>query len=153
MAALIPNISLGKFVKYAMLAGGANDAIIALLLQSAGLEADTALRDHNEIAALLAATNDEATFTNYSRQTLTGVTVTIDDTANTSDVDAVNPAWSPQSNQALGAIVMAYDPDTTGGTTADLIPVFKDDMVLTTASSGTLTYDIAASGFGRAAAA
>lgn len=147
MAALIPNIAKGKVAYYAGLPA-ANDALIAVLLT--GTETDDNLRDADTLTAIIALTTNEATFTGYSRQTLTGVTVTVDDTNNRTDVDCADPSWSPTSAEALTRLVICYDPDTTGGTDADLIPLFIDDFALTTATSGTLTYQVASGGFFRA---
>lgn len=149
MAAFIFNVAKGRFVHYATLPE-ANDAFVWVLLQSAGLEADATLRDYDDLAALLAATNDEATFTGYSRVTATGVTVTVDDTNEWVSVDAADPSWSPTSAQALGKILLCYDPDTTGGTDAQIVPVFADDFVMTTPTSGTITYQVNAAGWARA---
>src|SRR4051812_27742385 len=129
MAALIPNISKGKFAYYAGLPA-ANDALIWVVFT--GTETDDNLRDADNLTAVIALAVDEATFTGYARATATGVTVTVDDTNNRVDVDAADPSWSPTTAQALTRIGLFYDPDTTGGTDADLIPLFIDDFALTT---------------------
>lgn len=139
MAAFTFNTAKGKAAYYAGLPA-ANDAVVAVLLVAAGLEADGALRDHDTLAAILAATNDEATFAGYARQTVTGITVTVDDAGDTVTVDFDTVSWSPTSGQSLGKVVFAYDPDTTGGTDADLIPLWADDYVLDTPSSGSISY-------------
>lgn len=148
MGAFIFNVAKGRFAHYATLPE-ANDAFVWVLLKSAGLEADATLKDYDDLAALLAATNDEATFTGYSRVTATGVTVTVDDTNEWVSVTANNPSWNPTSAEALGKILLCYDPDTTGGTDAQIIPVFADDFVMTTPTSGTITYQVNAAGWGR----
>lgn len=148
MAVLIPNIAKGRLAYYATLPA-ANDALVWVLFS--GTETDDNLRDADTLSAIIALAVDEATFTGYSRQTATGVTVTVDDTNNRVDLDAADPSWSPTSAQALTRIALCYDPDTTGGTDADLIPLLIDDFALTTATSGTLGYTVAAAGFARAA--
>ena len=147
MAALIPNIAKGKLAYYAGLPA-ANDALIWVLFS--GTETDDNIRDADHLTALIATSLDEATFTGYVRVTATSVTVTVDDTNNRVDIDAADPSWSPTSAQALTRIALCYDPDTTTGTDADLIPLFVDDFALTTPTSGTVSYTVAASGFGRA---
>jgi hypothetical protein len=147
MAALIPNIAKGKLAYYAGLPA-ANDALIWVVFS--GTETDDNVRDVDTLTALIATALNEATFTGYSRQTATGVTVTVDDTNNWVDLDAADPVWSPTSAQAITRIALCYDPDTTGGTDADIIPLFVDDFALTTATSGTLTYTVASGGFARA---
>ena len=148
MAALIPNIGKGKFAYYATLPA-TNDAFIWVVFT--GTETDDNIRDATTLTAVIATVLNEATFTGYSRQTATGVTVTVDNTNNWVDVDAADPSWSPTSAQAITRIGLFYDPDTTAGTDADLVPIFIDDFALTTATSGTLTYTVASGGFGRAA--
>lgn len=148
MAALIPNIAKGKFAYYAGLPA-ANDALIWVLFS--GSETDDNIRDADTLTAVIALALNEATFTGYARVTASGVTVTVDDTNNRTDVDAADAAFSPTSAEALTRIGLFYDPDTTGGTDADLIPLFIDDFALTTATSGTLTYQVNAAGFARAA--
>lgn len=116
-----------------------------------GTEADDNLRDADTLTAIIATALNEATFAGYARVTAAGVTVTVDDTNNRTDVDANDPSWSPTAAEALTRIGLFYDPDTTGGTDADLIPLFIDDFALTTPTSGTVTYAVASGGFGRAA--
>ena len=152
MAAFIFSEAAGKWARYGMLPE-TNDAMIWVLLVSSGLEADSTLRDYDTLSAILAASNDEATFTGYSRQTAVGVTITDDDANNAQDGDVTtDPSWSPTTAQALGKILLCYDPDTTGGDDTSIIPIFADDFVLTTPTSGTITYQVNASGFATAVA-
>jgi hypothetical protein len=110
---------------------------------------DATLRDYDDLAAILAGASDEATFTGYSRQTLTNVTVTVDDTNNRVDIDCDDPSWSPTTAQALGKIVICYKPSSSA-VDSDCIPLFADDFVLTTPTSGSVTYQVASGGFLRA---
>lgn len=147
MAALIPNIAKGAFAYYATLPA-ASDAIIWVVWS--GTETDANVRDADTVAALEALSLNEATFTGYARVTASGVTVTVDDTNDRVDVDANDPQWSPTSAQAITRISAHYDADTGAGTDANTIPLFVDDFALTTATSGTLTYQVATGGFARA---
>lgn len=148
MAQMITNISKGRFARYADLPN-ANDALVWVLFS--GSETDANILDTDSLTTMVALAVDEATFTGYARVTASGVTVTVDDTNNRVDVDVTtDPSWSPTTAQALTRIGLFYDPDTTGGTDADLVPVFVDDFALTTPTSGTVTYQVAAGGFGRA---
>jgi hypothetical protein len=149
LAALIPNIAKGKFAYYAGLPA-ANDALVWVVFT--GTETDDNLRDATTLTAIIALAVDEATFTGYSRKVQTTAAVTVDNTNNWVLVDdTTDPSWSPTSAQAVTRIGCFYDPDTTGGTDADLIPLFIDDFALTTATSGTLTYTVATGGFGKSA--
>lgn len=147
MAALVPNMTTGKFAYYAGLPA-ANDAIVWVLFT--GSETDANIRDADNLTAVIALSVNEATFTGYSRQTATSVTVTVDDTNDRVDVDAADPSWSPTTAEAQTRIGAFYDPDTTGGTDADLLPLFVDDFALTTPTSGTISYTVASGGFARA---
>jgi len=149
VTATVFNIAKGKTAYYAGLPA-TNDALIAVLLKSSGLESTATLQDYDDLSTLLAAANDEATFTSYARQTCGSVTVTVDDTNNRVDVDCADISWTVGSSQALGMLVICYDNDTTGGTDSNLIPLVMDDAVATTPAVGTLTYQVATSGFFRA---
>jgi hypothetical protein len=146
MAALIPNIAKGKFAYYAGLPA-ANDALVWVLFT--GVETDDNIRDADHLTALIATALDEATFTGYARQAATGVQVTVDDVNNRVDIDCNDPVFTPTTAQVLTRIGLFYDPDTTGGTDADLIPLFIDDFALTTPTTGSITYVVAAGGFAR----
>lgn len=144
-------IALGKIRYYAELPG-TNDALIVVLLQAAGLEADDILNNHDNLADLLAAANDEATFTNYSRKTLASVTAISDDTANHVDLDAADvsyPAAGGATNNTIGKLLICYDPDTTGGTDADIVPMTYYDCVFTTDGTD-IAITVNPAGFARA---
>lgn len=73
--------------------------IRALLIVTA--EADEALRDHEDIAALLAAASVEAsTMTSYARLALANETKTVDNTNNRVDFDADDAAFGTLGNGA-----------------------------------------------------
>src|SRR5262245_53744071 len=114
MADIVFNIAKGKVARYADLPD-ANDALIVVLLKTSGIESDATLQDHDTLSALLAAANDEADFTGYSRKTLASVTVTPDDTNNRQDVDAADPSAytnSGGSSQAVSKALICWDGDT-----------------------------------------
>jgi len=144
MAAFVFNIAKGRAAHYASLPA-ASDGLVAVLLSTA--QADATLRDHDTLAAVLAAANTEATFAGYSRKALTGVTVTVDDTGESVSVDCDDPSWSPTAAQALVRILFCYDPATGSGTDAEIVPLVADDFALTTPTSGTVTYTVNAAGF------
>lgn len=152
MADGVFNISLGEVKRYAKLIDGANDALVVVLLQSSGLEADATLRDYDNLSVLLAASNDEATASNYVRKIVSSTTITVDDTNNRVDIDIADQTWTALGggvNNSLGKLLICYDPDTTGGTDADLVPLTFHDFILTTDGSD-VTAVVASSGFYRA---
>lgn len=113
----------------------ASDALKLVLLKASGLEADDTLKDYDDLASLLAASNDECTFTNYARKSITSVTRTVDDTNNW-----VTGTFSSQtfasaggaSNNSTGKAIVCYDGDTGAGTDADIVPLTAHDFVATT---------------------
>lgn len=132
MANLVFNISLGRVATLAALPA-ANDALIAVPIETTGLVTDSVIRDYDDLAALLAGASNEQT--TMGRKTLTGVTVTVDDTNDRVAADAADIVWTGATGNPVSAIVICYDPDTTTGTDADLIPLTKHDWVITPDSS------------------
>lgn len=152
MADGVFNVAKGKAGYYATLPA-TNDALIVVLLKATGLEADDTLNNYDDLAALLAAANDEADFTNYTRKTLASVAGTIDDTNNRLDVDAADFTYTAAggaTNNSVGKALICYDPDTTGGTDSSIIPLTYHDCVFTTDGTDQLI-QLAAAGFYRAA--
>ncbi|MFE7510180.1 hypothetical protein ACFU8I_02965 [Streptomyces sp. NPDC057540] len=137
MANLVFNQALGRVASLAALPA-ANDALIAVPLEAAGLVTDATMRDYDDLATLLAgATNEQ---TSMGRKTLTGVTVTVDDTNDRVAVDCADITWTSATGNPVGAVVICYDPDTATGTDSDLIPLTKHDVSMTPdGSSYTLT--------------
>lgn len=149
MAAFVFNAAKGKVVYYAGLPAS-NDAIVIVLLKSGNLEAGATMKDYDTLSALLAGTSDEADFTNYARRVLSsGFTITIDDSANEVDIDQADQQWTNAGgavNNSLGKVLFCYDPDSTSGTDADIIPLTAHDFVATT-DGRTLTMTIDPLGF------
>jgi hypothetical protein len=144
------NISLGRFVYYCTLPA-TSDALIVVLLKASA--ADASARDFDDLAALLAGTADEADFTNYTRKTVSSITVTVDDTNERTDVDIADQTWTSAgggTNNTLTDLLMTYDNDTGAGTDSAIVPMTQHDFAVTTDGSD-LTAQIAAAGFGRAA--
>lgn len=133
MGVAINNSVLGKTQHYMEQARDTAAAIGALLLIEAGLQADDALADHATVAAMLASTNDEATFTNYARLLLPSPTVTVDNPGNRvlmsiSGVTPVTVRWDNAGgsgggviNNVVKKIVFYYDPTPGSSTDAQLI--------------------------------
>jgi len=118
-----------------------NSAFIVILLSAS--EADTTLREYDDVSALLgAAGNTEATFTNYARKTLTDsdlATLPAADDTNDKRVftfpDFVYTTAGGATNNTMTKCIIAYDSDTTGGTDANIEPIFAFDYTETTSGS------------------
>lgn len=130
-----------------------NDALVVVLLVATGLQADDTLRDYDDLGALLAASNDEATFGGYSRLVRTsGIVPTVDDTANRLDIDITTDfTWAAAAaGNTIAKLLICYDPDTTTGTDSSIIPLTAHSYDEITSGSD-ITAQVAASGFYRAA--
>lgn len=146
------NVAKARERTYLDQVGVGNAALIAILLKGTGLEADGAILDHATVAALLAASNDECDFTGYARKTITSVTGGVDNANDWYNVDTADLTWTTAGgavNNTTGAIVWAFDPDTTTGTDTTLVPVFLSTYVETT-TGGDIQAQINAQGLFRA---
>ncbi|HEY9353708.1 MAG TPA: hypothetical protein VIP28_10670 [Nocardioides sp.] len=128
MSHIVFNVALGRVAYYAGLPA-ANDGLVLVPLEASGLVADSAMRDYDTLSDLLAGASNEQT--TVGRKTLTTVSVTVNDTNDRVDVDADDVTWTSPTGNAIGALVICYDPDTTTGTDADLIPLTKHDLTWT----------------------
>lgn len=130
MADFVFSRALGRHVHYASLPG-TSDGLVAILLESSGIDDDDTLRAYDTVEALLAGGSTEQT--TMGRKTLANVTVTVDDDSNEASWTADNLTYTAASGNAVGKLVVAYDPDTGTGTgdDGDLIPLTAHDLDLT----------------------
>lgn len=152
MGDIVFNVAKGRIAQYGDLSA-TNDALICVLLKSSGLVSDATMKDYDTLADVLAGASDEADFTGYARRTLSSVTVTVDDSGDAVNVDAADPTaiTNSGSSQAIGAALICYDGDTTGGTDANIVPIVKLDCVVTYDAGATVQLSFHASGFATAA--
>lgn len=145
------NRALGEVKYYASLPA-TNDALVIVLLQATGLQADDTLRDYDDLGSLLGASNDEASFANYARIVRTsGIVPTVDDTNNRLDIDIADFTWAAATaGQTMAKLLICYDPDTTTGTDSSIIPLTAHSYDEITSGSD-ITAVVAATGFYRAA--
>lgn len=130
MANLTFNISLAAVKSIVGSLGAANDALILVPIETTGLEADATLRDHDELNALLGGTSNEQT--TAGRKTITAVTPTVDDSANTFTLDCADQVYtSIAASNAISAWVIGFDADTTSGTDANVQVLTKHDLAWT----------------------
>src|SRR5690606_17675026 len=106
VADFVFNSAKGSFAHYAGLPGS-DDALVLVLLEASGLEADTTLKDHDTLASILAGSSSEQT--TMGRKTVTSVTVTVDDTADEVRVDIPDQTWEAATGNPVGALVVCYD--------------------------------------------
>lgn len=118
-----------------------------LLLQV--VEADATLIDRDTVAAILAAANTEATFTNYGRKTALTATRTVDDTNDRVDLDLPDQTWAAAggaTNNTIVKLIIFYE-EAAGDATR--IPITAHDFDYVTTGTDLLA-QLNAAGFFRA---
>jgi hypothetical protein len=148
VANFVFNIAKGRVAHYCTLPA-ANDALLVVPVETTGIEADDVLNNYDNLGALLAATNNEQTTMNRKTGITASVTVTVDDTNNWVDVDMPDQTWVAATGNAISALLICYDGDTTSGADTDVIPLTKHDFSVTPDGSDVIA-QIASSGFYRA---
>lgn len=146
MADIVFNVAKGKLAYYASLPA-TNDALIVVPIETTGIESDATLKDYDNLNAILAASNNEQT--TMGRKTAASVTVTVDDTNDRVANDFADIVWTAASGNPISALVVCYDPDTTGGSDSDLIPLTKHDFAATP-NGGDITAQVNSVGFSKA---
>lgn len=128
MANFTFNIAKGKVAYYATLPG-ATDALVAVPLEAAGIEADAVLIDKDTLNDVLAGpTNEQVTM---GRKSFSTATVNVDDTADRVEISMANIVWTAvPSGNAVAAIVICYKPSSSS-TDAQMIPLLKYDFGMT----------------------
>lgn len=155
MGNLVFNIAKGRAAEFANRVDAndpTNSALVVLLLASTGLESDATLIDKDDVAALVSGATNEATNTGYARKVLTDADIgpfTPDDSGDTYKVTIPNQTWTAVANDgtgAIGALVIAYDSDTTSGTDSGIVPMTMHAFSVTPDGSD-ITAQIPAGGF------
>lgn len=144
MASVQSNISKGREVEFyerIVTNDPANSAFILLVLATGGDPLAT-LQDYDTVAAVLAGPSAEVTNGSYARKTLTNADLVAwapDDTNNRVLLTLPLQTWATIAAGSIWDIlVAAYDPDTTAGTDANLVPVtFQELRIDGTAIPGT----------------
>lgn len=163
MASFVFNVARGRLRQYydsidsnLVIATGpiqstANSALIVVLLEATALEADATLADYDDLSTLIAGASNEQT--TMGRKTLTDSDIVAsgqDDTNNRLDLDIPDQTWLATAGNAVGKMLVCYDPDTTAGTDTTVIPLTAHDLTMT--PDGTdFTAQIPAAGFYRSA--
>ena len=156
MANFVFNIAKGSVAGYYQRVKSndpANSAIVAVVLATTGLETDAVLIDAATLAAVVAGTTNEVTNAGYARKVLTDVDLAAfaaDNVNDRVDLDIADLAFGAiTAGDGWSKLVLCYDPDTTLGTDADLVPLCAYDAVLVPDGSA-LTLQINPAGFYRA---
>lgn len=134
MANIVFNIAKGKVAAYHDRVNDndpANSALILIPIETSGLESDATLIDADTVAAVLSGTTNEQT--TMGRKTLTDSDLAasaVDDTNNRNECSLPEVVWTTASGNPISKILVAYDPDTTSGTDANLVPLTMFDCVV-----------------------
>lgn len=136
MANIVFNIAKGRVVElYNRVKSNdpANSALVLVPIETSGLESDATLIDADTLAAVLAgATNEQSTM---GRKVLTDSDLASlpapDDGNDRYDVSLPTVTWTGATGNAISKILVAYDPDTTGGTDSSIIPLTMFDFAIT----------------------
>lgn len=117
-----------------------NAALVLVVLDEDELEADSVLRTYATLAALLATTNDEVTNGSYARKVLTDADIGPATPNTTTHKTTLSLTTAVQTFATIAAgtswrkLLLCYDPDTTGGTDAAIIPVTAHDLLINNAA-------------------
>jgi hypothetical protein len=139
MPAFVFNIALGRVAElYRRVKGNdpANSALVLVAINNGGTS-DATMQDYATLAALLGdAGVAEVTNSGYSRKVLTDAELASvpapDNTNNRIELSLPAQTWATiGAGTAWTDLVVCYDPDTTTGTDADLIPLTLSDFVVT----------------------
>lgn len=136
MANIVFNIAKGRIGEYYNRVKSndpTNAAFILVPIETSGLEADATLIDVDTLAALIAGTTNEQT--TMGRKTLTDADLVAmpapDDTNDRLDLSLPTTTWVAATGNAISKIAVCYDPDTTAGTDANIIPLTMFDFTAT----------------------
>lgn len=138
MANQVGNISKGRFVEFAIRINAndpANSVLVIDLLATTGLEADSVLLDKDTFTDLVSGATNFATGTGWARKSIDntgGITVTVDDTNDRTDVDIPDQTWTAVADAAddVSRLATGYDSDSTAGTDANIVYVSTHDFII-----------------------
>jgi hypothetical protein len=114
MANFVFDYAMGRWVGLYGLPLG-SDTITVVLVQSTGLPSDSTLAGYQYLSQVWSGGGIEATFTNYSRQTITssGITIGVNTGTGTATVSVPSQVWNAAggaTNNTLGALLTCYQP-------------------------------------------
>lgn len=151
MANVVSDFGKGRWVEKATLPVG-TDSLLVVLLQSASLPTDNTLRRTQFLSGVLSTGTGaglEATFTNYSRLTYAGasITITVNTATDVVTLDIDDGVWNAAGgavNNTLGKLLLCYKPASTSLDTA--IPILTAHDFTASTTGGNLTATIPAIG-------
>ena len=155
MANQVLNVSLGRVAEFYNRVDTNDPAaseLVIMVVATAGIESDAALKDKDTFADVVVGTTNEVTNAGYAKKVLSDADVVAfapDDANDRVDLDVPDQTWtSVAAGDGWNDIFSGYDP-VGSQTMADIIPMTQHDFVLTPDGSD-VTAQIAAAGFYRA---
>ena len=110
-----------------------NSAIIVVPVDR-GAATDATLKDLDTLSAVLGAVTERST-SGWTRKTLTDAdlsAIAVDDTNDRMPATIPAILWSPgPTTGAVTDLIFCYDPDTTGGTDANIVPLVMSAFAIT----------------------
>ena len=112
----------------------ANSAIILIPLSAQGTQSEA--QDYDTVSDVLGGASNEQTSGGWVRKTLADAQLAAfpapNDTANRMDLALPAVTWTtPTTGNDVVGLLVAYDPDTTGGTDANLVPISSHSFNVT----------------------
>jgi hypothetical protein len=151
MADFVFNIAKGRvaeFVNRVQSNDPSTARLVLVPLKSSGLEAQSVLEDKDTLALILAGATDEQT--TMGRKYLADSdlsAISPDDSNNRMDVDIPDVTWSAATGDALGGMLVCYDPNSSADSA--IIPLTHHTFSVTPDGSD-IVAQIATAGFYRA---
>ena len=131
------NIAKGRTVEYHERVNNSdptNAVLVLVVLAESGLESDDLLKDYDTLSALLAGASNEVTNTNYARKVLSDADIAAASVDDTNDWALLTFATQTFTSIAAGdswrKLLVCYDSDSTGGTDANIVPMYGYDLLI-----------------------
>jgi hypothetical protein len=109
----------------------ADSALVIVLLETTGLEADDVLNNYDDLASLLAASNNEQT--NQARKVLTDTDLAAvpapNDTANTLNLISPDTVWTALAGNPISKLLVCFRPNAAAADSA-IVPLTYHDWVV-----------------------
>lgn len=154
MANFVVNVGLGRSAEFFNRVDANDPAaaeLVIMILATAGIEADTVLRDKTTFSDMVSGTTNEVTNTGYAKKVLGDVDIafTVDQANDRVDLDIADQTWvAVAAGDGWNDLVIGYD-SVGAQTMTDIIPMTLHDFVVTPDGSD-ITAQIATAGFYRA---
>lgn len=136
MADIVFNVAKGRvneLLRRVDVNDPANSTIVVVPVDVAAVT-DATLRDLTTLSAILGAGVTERSTSGWNRKVLTDADVTApspDNTNDRQDADLPDLTWTSVSAGAVTDLIVCWDPDSTSGADADLVPLTLHDFVVT----------------------